>query len=349
MDEVVGAAQQAKVLRVLQGEQVGQWRGFDNVATGDDEALFLIDAGFFRDSQSAQRAPQVARSGAPAGHLAGFGAAVDFHQRATERSLGLRRELRRQRRGGREQQVGRRQSHARQQQGLQMKGRADQRAWPRHGSQCCADVGRVKRPPGVEGRAAQHRQQHAAFQAVAVLRRHGGHDGQASELVAAEKLGQPIGLGADVGHQRAKALGVRLRRAGGARGEQAHRQQVGSNERHAARRRHIGGALHSNVRQTGGWQRIVVAQQIGRRAIERHLAQCFGQCVGRQQAGLPAQQRRGQAQSEVVAVVAQVDGPAVRGQLLGQGQRLGNELAGADSLAMAPGQRRRQVGRGQQA
>ena len=237
------------------------------------------------------------------------------------------------------------------QQRLEVERRGHQRARPRHPRQRGGDVGRVERPSGIERRAAQQGQQHARLEAVAVLRRHGGHQRQPGERRAPDQLGQALGLGADVGHQRAPALGMRLRRAGRARSQQAYRLEVGGDARHGARvgkRRARRRPRHVQSRQGAGVQRGVVGQHIGRGAGGGHLAQRVGQRVGGHQAGLPAQQRGRQAEREVVAVLAQVDRPAAGGQLPGQRHRLGDEAAGADRPALAPGQRRREVGRAEQ-
>ena len=83
----------------------------------------------------AEGLPDLALRGAARRDLAGLGAAVDLDQHAAHGRLGLRRELRRQRRGGRQHQVDRRQLDARQQQRLQVERRGDQRARPRHRGQ----------------------------------------------------------------------------------------------------------------------------------------------------------------------------------------------------------------------
>ena len=85
---------------------------------------------------------------------------------------------------------------------------------------------------GVEGRAALQRDHHARFEAVAVLRRHGGDDGEPGQVRQAGERGQALGARLRVAHERVPALAVRLRLAGGARGEQAGRGQRGCERGH---------------------------------------------------------------------------------------------------------------------
>ena len=350
VDQVVGAAQQLEVACVVQLQHVGQHRGFEHVAARDHAAAVVGGAalgGCRRQAQRAQRLPGLPGGRAAARHLAGLGAAVDLDERPLQPGLGLRGQLRRQRRGGRQRQRHRRQRQAREQQRLQVEGRGHQGPRLGQGGQRVGDVGRVERAASVETGAAQQRQQHRALQAVAVLRRHRAQQREALQRGLAQHLGQAGGLGLDVRHQRAPALEMRLRRAGGAAGEQAHRRQLGRDQRHLRGRRQTGLQRHGHALQAGGGRRNLVDQQVGLAAVGRRLAQGFGQRVRRHQAGLPAQQRRGQADGEVQPVLAQVDGPPGR-QPLGQGLGLGQELAGAQGLAAAPGQRRREVARAQQ-
>ena len=292
--------------------------------------------------QRAQRVPGLARRGAPAGHLAGLGATVDLDQRAAEGRFGLRRQLRRQRRRGRQRQRHRRQRQAGQQQRLEVERRRHQGARLGHALQRSGDVGRIEGPAGVEAGAAQQGQQHRRLEAVAVLRRHRGHDRDAGQRGPLQQLRQSLGLGGDVGHQRPPALGVRLRRAGGAAGQQAHGLQVRRDRGHHRRRPHQGRPLNAVHRQASGGGRRAVDQQVGRAAGSGYLAQGLGQRVGRHQCGLPAQQRGGQTEGEEVAVLAQVDGSA-GGQAFCHGLGLGDEAGGRDRSAAAPGQRLRQV------
>ena len=369
VDQVVGTAQQAEfaaraacMAGVLQHQHVGQCRGLGHVPARDDET-FTVAAAFGVDAQVAQRGPDFALRGAAAGHLAGLGAAVDFHQQPVQRSFCLQRQLRRQRRGGRQRQRRGRQRHAGQQQCFQVERRGHQPAGSRHARQRACHVGRVERPASVEGGAAQQRQQHGALQAVAVLRRHGGHHRQPRQAGRAQVFGQTGGFGGDVDGQRAEALAVRLRRAGGPRREQAHGFQLSGNVRHhggVGALQRIGVHHHSGqttqVQAAGSGRAIgspgAVDQRVQRRAVRAgvglHLAQRLGQGVRQHQAGVAAQQCCGQAQREAVAVLAQVHRQAPGRQQLGQQLRLSNEAASADRLPGAPGQRCSQVARGQQ-
>ena len=353
VDEVVGAAQQLEVggvsLGVLQHQHVGQRRGFHHVTASDDEALTgptrirtRVRTHFCRNAQFAQRLPRLAGRGAAAGHLACLGAAVDFHQLAVKRRFGLRGQLRRQGRRGRQRQRHTRQRQTGQHQRLQVEGRGDQRARLGHAAERVHDVGRVERPAGVETGAAQQGQQHRALKAVAVLRGHGGHQGQALQRRLLQVFSQALGFGPDVAHQRAPALGMGLRCTGAAAGEQADGFQVHRNLRHGGGRHGPWQPLHTVRAQAacGGW--FVVDQQVGRAALGRNLGQCLRQRVRWHQAGLAADQRGGQAQREVHAVLAQVDGAAF-GQGGGQCLRFGDELAGAHGFSLGPGQWSRQI------
>ena len=359
VDEVVGAAQQAKAALVQQLQHVGQRRGLFHVATLHDEGIFASGVGLAVDAQFTQRRPYLAGRGAPRRHLAGFGAAIDLDHQTTQRLLGLRRQLRRQRRGGRQHQVDRRQRHARQQQRLQMEGRRHQRAWPGHTSQRLHDVGRVKRPAGIEAGTPQHGQQHGGLQAITVLRGHRGDGGHAGQAAAAHQLRQSLGLRRDVGHQRPPALGMRLRCTSGARGQQAHGRHVVSQ----CRQRLRCGARRSRcqLRQLGQFsdrdrhqrqqrvqpRRHVVDQRVQRARACRCLLQRLRQRVGRHQRQLPAQQRRCQAERKVQPVLAQVD-RAARRQAGRQLLRHGQELQAREGNAVAVGDGRRQVARRQQ-
>ena len=346
---------------VLQHQHIGQRRGFGDVAAAND-ITFTVRVFCALDVQGAQRAPGLTRRGAAAGDLAGFGAAVDFHQHALQRRFCLLGQLGRQRCGGRQGQRHRRQSQLGKQERLQVKRRGDECTRRRHALQRVGDVGRVERPAGVEGGAAQQRQQHGGLEPVAVLRRHGGHHRDAGQRGPLQKVGQPFGLGSNVGHQRAPAFGMRLRRAGAAAGEQADGFQVNVDLRHRRGRLCLGRAAHGVHAQAAGvwWRTVghaagrlvghVVDQQVGRAIGRRHsghLAQGVRQCIRRHQARLPAQQRRRQAQGKEVAVLAQVDGPAGR-QTARHRLGFGDEERGRDRPAGAPGQRLRQVARAQQ-
>jgi hypothetical protein len=140
---------------------------------------------------------------------------------------------------------------------------------------------------------------------------------------------------------------MRLRRAGGAAGQQAHGLQVHGDLWHGAGGRQAQRTLHLQHRQRAGVQRIVIHQQVGRAAGGGDLPQRVGQRIRRHQAGLSAQQRGGQAERKEVAVVAQVDRAAV-GQRGRQSGGFGDELPGADGLPGAPGQGLGQRGGGQQ-
>ena len=341
MDEVVGAAQQLEVLCVVQHQHVGQWRRLCDMATGDD-MTFTVGVLFARDAQRAQRAPGLACRGAAAGHLAGFGAAVDFDQQALQCRLGARRQLRRQRCGGRQRERHRGQRQPGLHQRFQVERRAHQRTRRGHTLQRAGDVGGVERPARVEGRAAQQRQQHGGLEAVAVLRRHGGHERDAGQRGPLQEFRQPLCLGADVGHQSTPAFGVRLRCAGGAAGQQAYGFQVGCDLGHHAGRPGKRRPAHLEYGPAARSGRCVVDQQIGRTALRRQLAQRLGQRVGRHQARLPAQQRGRQAEREVVAVLAQIDG-AAGGQVARDGLRFGDEERCRYRAAFAPDQRLRQV------
>jgi hypothetical protein len=133
VDQVVGAAQQAKAALVQQVQDVGQRRGFGDVAAGDEEAFFA-GAVFAPQPQLAQRrGPDLAVGGAARGHLAGFGAAVDLDQPACSCASasaascgdsGAVADSTRSTAGSARPTAA----------GLQVEGRGDQRARPRHRS-----------------------------------------------------------------------------------------------------------------------------------------------------------------------------------------------------------------------
>ena len=352
MDQIVGPAQQPEVVRVVQLQHVGQRRGRLYMAALHQEALGAVVRHVAPDAQRAQRVPGLASRGAAGGHLAGFGAAVDLDQPAPAHLLGLLRQLRRQRRRGRQQQLHLRQRHARPQQRLQVEGRGHQGTRRRHLGQRGGDVGREKGPAGVEAGTAQQGQQHRRFQAIAVLRRHRGQHGEALQRGPFAQRCQALGLGGDVEDQRAPAFAVGLGRAGAAAGEQAHRLQRGRDQRHLGGRSAVRGDIDKHALQAADVQRRVVQQCIRPLARPRAGAvqrtQGVGQRIGRHQTGLAAQQGSGQPQRKPVAVLAQVDGLALGRQRKRELGCFTQELRSADRHAPAPGQRCGQVALGQQ-
>ncbi|MCY1369660.1 hypothetical protein D9M69_567120 [compost metagenome] len=101
VDQVVGTAEQAKAPCIEQLEHVGHRRRLGNEIAAEDEALGTVTLPRFRmHADLAEGFPDFALGRAARGHLARFGAAVDFEQHAAQCLLGLQGQLRRQRRGG---------------------------------------------------------------------------------------------------------------------------------------------------------------------------------------------------------------------------------------------------------
>ena len=311
VDDVVGAAEQAKAPCVDEVQHIGQRRGLRDVAALHDEGLALRRR-LHLQPQLAQRRPHLAGGGAPRRDLAGFGAAVNLDQGRAQRGLGLRGELRRQGCRGREHEIDHGQFDARQQQRLEMERRCHQGARPRHARQRVGDVGGIEGARHLERCPAEEREQHRRLEAVAVLRRHGGHEGEAGDGRPVEQLGQAACLRLDVELQGAPGLGLRQRHAGGARGEQAHGVAssgvaVVPGLRWRARGRGCMSERHDQRRHAAGVERFIVDQGHAAQGRMLQLRQRRRHGVGRQQAHLPTQPAREQAHAEAVAVLAQID------------------------------------------
>ena len=352
MDQVVGAAQQAKALRVEQLQHVGHGRRFGHEVAFEHEALVAVGIARRMHAHFAEGLPHLAVRGAAGRDLARLGTAVNLDQHGAHRLFRLRGELRRQRRGGRKNQVDRRQCDARQQQRLEVERRGDQRARARHRGQRARDVGRKERPATVEGGAAEHGEQRRRLEAVAVLHRHCRHQRQAIERRALQQLGQTRHGRRHIAHQRLPALGMRLRHPGGARGEQADRMAPGLDQRYDrfAFGRCFGraGQRHQHPMEARGRQLGIVGQRIGVAAGLGQTRERIGARIGRQQAGLPSHQRRRQTDRKGITVAAHVHDRPLRRQLRSQPRNVGQEGLPADRHAGAPGQRRAQVARAEQ-
>lgn len=305
---------------------------------GEDEALVAGLVLLAMDADVAEGLPDLALGRPTRRDLAGFGAAVDLDQLAAQGLLRLRRELRRQRRGGREDQVHRRQLDAGKQQGLQMERRGHERARLRHRGQRVRHVGREERPPAVERGTTEQRQQRRGLQAVAVLYGHRRHQRQAGERRAVQQARQAPDRRGDVADQRAPGLGVRLRRPGGTGGQQAHRVHVAIERRGGRVRRWIdrGALFEEDARETRRFDRSVIDHRECRIAHLMQTRERVGPRVGRQEAGLSAHQRRREADGESVAVHAQVHDRAAVAQLGRKASHVGKELARAHRDASAP-------------
>ncbi len=199
--------------------------------------------------------------------------------------------------------------------------RGDQRARPRHRLELGAHVGREKGPAGMHGEAALHRDEHRRFQAVHVLRRHGADDCDAGES------GEPEGveLGARRGDQAAPGLRMRHRVAGGARSEH--------DGRHLLFRNSPPGYC------TGLRSRKTIVEAIAVRIGAQQAFHHVRRVVGRHQAHLSAQQRRGEPGREAIAPGALVDHVAALRQAARQVGHVGEELRGRYGGSLPPGER----------
>ena len=201
-----------------------------------------------------------------------------------------------------------------------MKGRGDQQPRLRHGGEGGGDVLREKGLAGPETAAAGQGHQEGRLEPVAVLHRHRADDGMRLLQQA-----QPFGFGAAVGKQFAPGLGVRLRLAGGPRGEQDGGHPFGGNAWHFWRvfrvhRSPLVVTLYCKLRRKIEPRQVeavevAVAQAEQARVVGLQPAQGFRRLRGGLQACLAAQQSGGEADGEAVAVLAQVEQPAACGRM----------------------------------
>ena len=259
------------------------------------------------EPDAVEGAPLGARGRSPRRHLARFGAAVDLEQRRAEPLLGARRQLRRERRGRADDEVERRQLDLGIEHRPEVERRRHQRARRGDAGQRGGDVGGKERPAGIEDRAAVQREQDARLEAVHVLRRDGRDQADAGDVAAAERAGQAARLGARVADEQVPRLGVRHRVAG-----RAGRQHVGGDEvgiddgdrgDGVGRRRAVGVANRRDVVLAGAF----LDQRIGACEARAKPRDGVGEVIRRQQAGVPAQQRRAEADGEPVAIGREIE------------------------------------------
>ena len=310
-------------------DDVGQRHAAFDVAAAGIGGVALVF-----EPHRVQRVPGRAVERAAAGQRGRFGGAVDFvHRRAAARFCAAR-EIGAERRGGREHQVQRRHRQLRGQQGRKVERRGHQHARARQGLQRGHDVLRVEGLGGRELATAVQGDQEGGLEAVAVLRGHGADDGQRPLQQA-----QRRGFGAAVQHQLAPGLAVRLRQAGGARGEQDGHEAFVVDQRHLV---HVGARQRGGLGEQGAGQaghvHRLFAEPGGAGVVGREALQRLGRLRRGLQADLASEQAGDKAHGEVVAVVAHVEQPAARGQQGGERLRVGEELTHPHRALRAPGQ-----------
>ncbi len=193
------------------------------------------------------------------------------------------------------------------------------------------------------------RDQHARFEAVHVLRRHRRDDGHAGEVVAAERGGETPRFGPRIGDQQAPGLGVRQRIAGRTGGEHVGGHQAAGDGRDLVDRR----GRCCTARMPHRRQAVIVGaafdECVDAREARTQPRDGLGDVVGRQEAGVAAQQRSAETDRKAVAVGREVEHGSGMRQPLGKRRRIGDVLAPRQRLAAAVGEGRVEVAGADQA